>query len=83
MIRIFNLDFIAILEPRISGVRADRVIQKIGFVEGARIDACGFSGGIWCLWRSNFIPVDVISKSQFFIHLKMNPNTPPQLGTFQ
>lgn len=29
-IRIYNLDFIAILEPRISGSKADEVIRKIG-----------------------------------------------------
>lgn len=74
--RIFQLDFIAILEPRISGHLADRVIQKTGLIEGARVDASGFSGGIWCLWKSNFIPVNIVSTSQFCIHLKMNPNTP-------
>lgn len=66
----------AILEPRISGENADRVIQKIGLVEGARVDACGFSGGIWCLWRSNFMPVSVIASSRYCIHLKINPNSP-------
>lgn len=44
--RIYQLDFIAILEPRISGDRAAAVIQKIGLLEGARVDAQGFSGGI-------------------------------------
>lgn len=44
--RMFHLDFVAILEPRISGSSTDRVIQRIGLVEGARVDACGLSGGI-------------------------------------
>lgn len=52
-IRIYKMDFIAILEPRVSGQTVDRIIQKIGLVEGATVDACGFSGGIWCLWRAN------------------------------
>lgn len=42
----YQLDFIAILEPRISGDRVAAVIQKIGLLEGARVDAQGFSGGI-------------------------------------
>lgn len=47
--RIYNLDFIDILEPRVSGQRADEIIRRTGLVEGARIDARGFSGGVWCL----------------------------------
>lgn len=38
LINIYHLDFVAILEPRISGYSADKVIQKIGLVEGARVD---------------------------------------------
>ncbi|WJX18123.1 hypothetical protein P8452_07957 [Trifolium repens] len=41
---IYQLDFLAILEPRISGRRADVVIKKIGLFEGARVEAQGFSG---------------------------------------
>lgn len=52
LINIYHLDFVAILEPRISGYSADKVIQKIGLVEGARVDDSGFSGGIWCLWKT-------------------------------
>lgn len=74
--RIYKLDFIAILEPRISGSTADRAINKIGLVEGARVDACGFSGGIWCLWKSNTMPISIVYTSRYCIHLKVNPNSP-------
>lgn len=40
---------IVLLEPRISGVKADRVISKIGFEFSHRIEAEGFSRGIWIL----------------------------------
>lgn len=69
LVNIYQLDFIAILEPRISGPSANRVIQKIGLLEGARVDACRFSGGIWCLWKSNFMPVSVIGSSRYCIQL--------------
>lgn len=52
-IRIYHLDFVALLEPRISGPAADKVIQKIGLTEGVWVEAIGFSGVIWCLWKSN------------------------------
>lgn len=43
--RIYQLDFISILEPRVTGQRADDVIRRNGLIEGARIDGQGFSGG--------------------------------------
>lgn len=73
---LYQLDFVAILEPRISGDTADKVINRIGLLEGARIEARGFSGGIWCLWRSNFMAVNVVSSPRYCVHLKMNPNSP-------
>lgn len=72
----YQLDIVAILEPRISGLNADNVIQRIGLVEGARIEARGFSGGIWCLWKSNFMAAEVLSTSRYCIHLKLNSNSP-------
>lgn len=45
-IRICRLDFVALLEPIISGATADKVVQKIGLSEGVRVEAIGFSWGI-------------------------------------
>lgn len=75
-VRIYKLDFVAILEPRVSGHTADRIINKIGLFEGARVEAYGFSGGIWCLWKSNSMPIDVIYSTRYCIHLKMNSHSP-------
>lgn len=47
--RIYNQDFITVLEPRISGLSANKVIKKIGYPNHTKVDAEGFSGGIWCL----------------------------------
>lgn len=46
---VYQFYFIALLEPRISGARADEAIKRIGLNEGARVEAQGFAGGIWCL----------------------------------
>lgn len=74
--RTYQFDFIAILEPRVSGHTTDRIIQKIGLVEGAKVDACGFFGGIWCLWKSNIMPISIISSLRYCIHLNITPNSP-------
>lgn len=33
---------------------ADDFIRKNGFVKSHRVDAIGFSGGIWLLWKDLF-----------------------------
>lgn len=45
-IKMYNLCFLAVLEPRISGTRADNVINKLGFDGIARSNAIGFAGGV-------------------------------------
>lgn len=75
LINIYHLDFVAILEPRISGSTANRVIQRIGLIKGARVDVSGFSGGIRCLWKRNFMLATLVASSRYCIHLKMNPNS--------
>lgn len=75
-VRMYNLDFIAILEPRISGTTADRVIERIGLPNIVKVDAVGFSGGLWCLWKNSYPPIMVHSKSPFCIHLHVKPNSP-------
>ncbi|KAK5770907.1 hypothetical protein PVK06_047064 [Gossypium arboreum] len=40
-------------EPRVSGRKADEVIAKIGFQYSHRVEARGFSGGIWLGWNSS------------------------------
>lgn len=74
-VKIYKLSFLAILEPRISGVRAEKVIDKLGFDRGARVDAVGFAGGIRCLWRKSKIAIKVLSSSKFCILLKVNPRS--------
>lgn len=53
-----------------------QVINRIGLIEGARVEARGFSGSIRCLWKSNFIAINVVSTSRYCIHLKMNQSSP-------
>ncbi|KAJ1441395.1 Ribonuclease H-like superfamily [Sesbania bispinosa] len=62
-----------LLEPRVSGKRADSIIRKCGFQFNYRVDASGFSGGIWILWNDTNSRVEVISNHPQFVHLKISP----------
>ncbi|XP_047943132.1 uncharacterized protein LOC125189963 [Salvia hispanica] len=53
-----------------SGETADRTIRKIGYQNAHRVEATGFSGGIWLLWN-DFWKVDIISTTTQFIHCRV------------
>lgn len=69
-LRIYNLHFVAILEPCISGDKAKKVIERIGLDGVAKVDAMGFSGGLWCLWNhlrlhiTPFLHLSIVSISR-------------------
>ena len=53
-----------ITETRLSGAKADEIIESLPF-DGAMVsDTIGFAGGIWMLWRSNLVQVDVLTNTK-------------------
>lgn len=61
------------MEPRISAQQADNFIKCTGFDNSHRIEASGFSGGIWILWQ-NYFEVDVTVNYKQFVHFKISKN---------
>ena len=53
-----------ITETRMSGVRADEIIEALPFDGHAIFDTIGFAGGIWMLWRSDLVQVDVLATTE-------------------
>ena len=49
---VFNYkpEIFVVFEPRISGIKADKVIRKLSYHNSHRVEADGFAGGIWVLW---------------------------------
>ena len=68
-----KLDILGLLEPKVSGSHADEVCQKLGFKEWIRVEAVGFSGGIWIFWNSSLV-IDVVHTHPQFILLKVKLN---------
>ncbi|KAI9120797.1 hypothetical protein K1719_007830 [Acacia pycnantha] len=66
-----RLDMVVILEPRVSGIAADRVIKSRGFKHSVRKEAEGFSGGIWILWSLEDLVVDIVLLEEQFIHCNL------------
>ncbi|XP_030942467.1 uncharacterized protein LOC115967498 [Quercus lobata] len=57
-----------ITETRLSGARADEIIEALLFDGYAVANTIGFAGGIWMLWRSDLVHVDVLAATEQEIH---------------
>ncbi|MBA0729079.1 hypothetical protein Golax_020334, partial [Gossypium laxum] len=44
-------DIVGLLKTRVSGDKNDLIIAKLGFEFSYRLEAVGFSGGIWIGWN--------------------------------
>lgn len=63
------------VETRVSGVMADKVIRSISFTFSHRVEARRFLGGIWVSWKSSVEVVVDFNHFQF-IHLRVKfPST--------
>ena len=51
-----------------SGAKADNIIRNLPFDGAYSTDTLGFAGGIWLLWRSDLVDVDVLSATEQEIH---------------
>ncbi|BFG35444.1 hypothetical protein CerSpe_217180 [Prunus speciosa] len=60
MISTHHIDMLFICEPRISGQRALKVIQTLGFKCFEVVDTIGFSGGLWLLWNDSKVTVEIV-----------------------
>ncbi|XVF05051.1 hypothetical protein REPUB_Repub05bG0137700 [Reevesia pubescens] len=62
LIFVNKVKMLIIVEPRISRDTADNVIRELRFDGHTKVDAVGFSGGIWIFWRNNIGSVQVYAK---------------------
>ncbi|KAL5742374.1 hypothetical protein ACOSP7_029106 [Xanthoceras sorbifolium] len=70
--KIYRFEVLAVLEPRISGPRALSVANKLGFSSKFIVDADGFSGGLWLLWNSPSVSLEVVASSRHTITFYLN-----------
>ena len=63
---------IALLETHISGRRADDVCNRIGLQGRYRVEAQGFMGGIWILWDTSVLQVNILVAHPQFITMDVH-----------
>lgn len=57
-----------ITETRIDDQRADAIIKRLLFDRAYSTKTIGYAGGIWLLWRSDFVAMDILSAIEQEIH---------------
>lgn len=68
--RIHRPAIVCLLEPKVSSDQANKICANLGFDEWIRVEAVGFSGGIWVLWN-NYLKIEVLDTHPQFINLEI------------
>ncbi|KAK7266988.1 hypothetical protein RIF29_19650 [Crotalaria pallida] len=68
--RINSVNLVFLYETHANSEQAKNVIRRIGLDGYFVVDANGHSGGIWCLWDSDFWKIDVISSKFQFVQFR-------------
>nr|GMD68491.1 ribonuclease H [Ipomoea batatas] len=55
------------MEPKVSGAHANTICMKLGFLDWVRVEAVGFSGGIWVFWNKSSNVKVVATHPQFIL----------------
>ncbi|KAK4266953.1 hypothetical protein QN277_023810 [Acacia crassicarpa] len=67
----YHIDILCLLEPRISGDRADRVCRRLGFSHWIRVESTGFSRGIWVLWNNDAFGITCLTSTTQLLHCQV------------
>ncbi|KAJ9173186.1 hypothetical protein P3X46_016349 [Hevea brasiliensis] len=68
--QMYNPQILVLLEPRISGRKADLVIKKLGWPFSHRVEAMGFLRGIWILWQNGW-SIKIKENNRQYVHMSV------------
>ncbi|XP_073015397.1 uncharacterized protein [Primulina eburnea] len=77
MIKRLNPRILGLLEPRVSGAHADDICKKMGYKNWLRVEAVGFSGGIWIFWQEEIMLEAIYTHPQFVLARVETSNSSP------
>lgn len=70
----YSPEIVCLFEPKVSGDQANSICFDFGFDEWVRVEAVGFSGGIWVFWKLP-LQVEVLGTHPQFINLQVMEQT--------
>ncbi|OMO51807.1 reverse transcriptase [Corchorus capsularis] len=68
MINIYKSSIMAVVEPRVSGATARRVLRELRMPKFHIADPEGFAGGIWLCWEESILSLEVVFSSSQMVH---------------
>ncbi|XP_028754831.1 uncharacterized protein LOC114714269 [Neltuma alba] len=71
VVRRYDINVLCLLETRVSGCKADEVVRRCGFSNWLRVEASGYTGGIWVLWNDHEMQVNYICSSTQLLHCEI------------
>ncbi|XP_019151953.1 PREDICTED: uncharacterized protein LOC109148673 [Ipomoea nil] len=74
--KVYKPEIVCLLETKVSGAQANDICCRLGFDEWLRVEAFGFSGGIWVLWNLTIL-VDVLITHPQFVVAKVSHSGSP------
>lgn len=74
LIKQHQVKLLGLMEPKISGDKAEQKCHKLGFDGYHRVEAVGMSSGIWLLWQTQFYSIKVCQVQSQFIHVEVVDN---------
>lgn len=73
LVCIHSPDVVFLLETRVSPARAQEIAPHLGFSDFCIAPTDGMAGGIWMLWNSDFVEVDIKYVEDQCIHALVGP----------
>lgn len=69
--RVHKPSVLALVETHMGGAHALKIAQALGYSGHTRMDAQGFSGGIWVYWRMKFVTIHPIQQHNQYITMEI------------
>ena len=81
LVNTYHPEIFVILEPKIGGSHAERVINHVGLPRHSRVDPNDMSGGIWIMWDDHHCNLDIVCASEQTVTMliRVNSQSPPWL----
>ncbi|XP_019178992.1 PREDICTED: uncharacterized protein LOC109174182 [Ipomoea nil] len=77
ILQVYKPNILGLFEPKVSGDQANRICSQLGFSDWVRVEAVGFSGGIWVLWKDPVRISIVFTHPQFVLLHVQQDGQPP------
>ena len=66
-----NLAILVVMDTKLGGDRAKAITDKMPFDGAIHTNTIGYSGGLWLLWNSDFVEVELLAKIEQEIHIEV------------